>query len=75
MQVSGNGFVAGFVQLDMSGTSAPLWSIGDTFLKNVYSVFRTSPAAVGFTQLSSTATSMNGQLGSLPSPTSALWRL
>ncbi len=43
MQVSGNGFVAGFVQLDMSGTSAPPWIIGDTFLKTVCSVFRVSP--------------------------------
>ncbi|RDX49660.1 acid protease [Lentinus brumalis] len=77
MQVSGNSCVGGFFPLDMSGTSAPLWSIGDTFLKNVYSVFRASPAAIGFAQLSSRATtrSMNGQLGSLPSPTSALWRL
>ncbi|RDX49651.1 acid protease [Lentinus brumalis] len=43
--------------------------IGDTLLKNVYSVLRTSPGAVGFAQLSSTATSMNGQLGPAPSPT------
>ncbi len=63
MQVSGNSCVGGFVQLDTSGTSAPPWSIGDTFLKNMYSVFRASPAAVGSAQLSSTETSMNGQLG------------
>ncbi|RDX49668.1 acid protease [Lentinus brumalis] len=69
MQVSGNSCVGGFFQLDTSGSSAPPWIIGDTFLKNVYSVFRASPAAVGFAQLSSTATSMNGQLGPAPSPT------
>ncbi len=69
MQVSGSSCVGGFFQLDTSGTSAPPWIIGDTFLKNVYSVFRASPAAVGFAQLLPTATSINGQLGSAPSPT------
>ncbi|RDX49658.1 hypothetical protein OH76DRAFT_1483022 [Lentinus brumalis] len=47
MQVSGNSCVGGFVQLEMSGTRAPPWIIGDTLLKNVYSVFRASPVAVG----------------------------
>ncbi|KAG1735967.1 aspartic peptidase domain-containing protein [Suillus lakei] len=36
-----------------SGSGVPTWIIGDTFLKNVYSVFRANPAAVGFAQLAS----------------------
>ena len=70
MQVSGSSCVGGFFALDTSGTSAPPWIVGDTFLKNVYSVFRaSSPAAVGFATLSSEALAMNGKLGSAPSPT------
>lgn len=42
------------------GGSAPAWIVGDTFLKNVYSVFRYSPASVGFAELSPLALSMNG---------------
>ncbi|KAI0275626.1 aspartic peptidase domain-containing protein [Russula aff. rugulosa BPL654] len=34
-------------------TDTPDWIVGDTFLKNVYSVFRSNPPAVGFAQLSS----------------------
>jgi cathepsin D len=30
----------------------PCWIIGDTFLKNVYSVFRFEPPSVGFAKLS-----------------------
>ncbi|KAH9006684.1 acid protease [Lactarius hengduanensis] len=37
------------------GEGNPAWIIGDTFLKNVYSVFRASPPAVGFAQLSNAA--------------------
>jgi len=33
----------------------PAWVVGDTFLKNVYSVFRANPPAVGFAQLSAAA--------------------
>jgi cathepsin D len=36
-----------------SGAGVPTWIVGDTFLKNVYSVFRANPAAVGFAQLAS----------------------
>jgi cathepsin D len=36
-----------------SGAGVPTWIIGDTFLKNVYSVFRANPAAIGFAQLAS----------------------
>ncbi|PPR00497.1 hypothetical protein CVT24_005520 [Panaeolus cyanescens] len=35
-----------------SGPGVPSWVIGDTFLKNVYSVFRASPPSVGFAELS-----------------------
>jgi len=31
------------------------WVVGDTFLKNVYSVFRADPPSIGFAQLSSVA--------------------
>ncbi|KAF8893597.1 aspartic peptidase domain-containing protein [Infundibulicybe gibba] len=37
------------------GPSRPGWIIGDTFLKNVYSVFRMTPPSVGFAQLSTAA--------------------
>ncbi|KAI0250118.1 aspartic peptidase domain-containing protein [Lactifluus subvellereus] len=33
----------------------PVWIVGDTFLKNVYTVFRADPPAVGFAQLSAAA--------------------
>jgi cathepsin D len=38
-----------------SGNGNPGWIVGDTFLKNVYSVFRANPPSVGFAQLSSAA--------------------
>ncbi|KAG1742630.1 aspartic peptidase domain-containing protein [Suillus paluster] len=40
--------------------NVPAWIVGDTFLKNVYSVFRASPAAVGFAQLASGLSSSTG---------------
>ncbi|KAI0250116.1 aspartic peptidase domain-containing protein [Lactifluus subvellereus] len=33
----------------------PVWIVGDTFLKNVYTIFRADPPAVGFAQLSAAA--------------------
>ncbi|KAJ7066591.1 aspartic peptidase A1 [Mycena amicta] len=45
-----------------TGDSAPSWIVGDTFLKNVYSVFRYNPPSVGFATLSATALAMNGDL-------------
>lgn len=69
MQASASECVGAFFALDTTGTSAPPWIVGDTFLKNVYSVFRANPASVGFATLSSEATAMNGKLGSAPSPT------
>ncbi|KAF8884736.1 aspartic peptidase domain-containing protein, partial [Gymnopilus junonius] len=38
-----------------SGSGAPQWIIGDTFLKNVYTVLRASPPSVGFAELSTLA--------------------
>jgi len=34
-------------------TGAPAWVIGTAFLKNVYTVLRSQPTAVGFAELSS----------------------
>ncbi|KAF8348205.1 aspartyl protease [Amanita rubescens] len=52
--------VGGFFDLSAGsnippGDGNPSWVVGDTFLKNVYSVFRASPASVGFAQLSTLA--------------------
>jgi cathepsin D len=33
----------------------PTWVVGDTFLKNVYSVFKQKPLSIGFAQLSDLA--------------------
>ncbi|KAG2355960.1 aspartic peptidase A1 [Suillus spraguei] len=67
-KISSSQCVGAFFELNTSG-SAPDWIVGDTFLKNVYSVFRYSPAAVGFAALSNTALAMNGLNGPAPSPT------
>lgn len=61
--------VGAFFVVDNTGTTAPPWIIGDTFLKNVYSVFKYNPPAVGFAQLSATALAMNGKAAAAPSPT------
>ncbi|KAG1884523.1 hypothetical protein F4604DRAFT_1730889, partial [Suillus subluteus] len=45
---------------DIGIGSPPPWIVGDTFLKNVYSVFHASPAAVGFAQLASGLSSSTG---------------
>jgi len=42
------------------GGGNPNWVVGDTFLKNVYSVFRSDPAAIGFAELSDTAGGSSG---------------
>jgi len=67
-QISSSRCLGAFFTLT-TGSSAPSWIIGDTFLKNVYSVFRYQPPAVGFAQLSDLATSMNGVNGRAPTPT------
>ncbi|KAJ7621353.1 acid protease [Roridomyces roridus] len=52
--------------------STPSWVVGDTFLKNVYSVFRQSPLSVGFAQLSGASSgSGSGSSDSSGSPSSA----
>lgn len=38
--------------------SGPAWILGDTFLKNVYSVFRFDPPSIGFAELSTLAQSL-----------------
>ncbi|KAG6817358.1 hypothetical protein H0H93_007312 [Arthromyces matolae] len=49
---------------NIDGASGSLnWVVGDTFLKNVYSVFRSSPPSIGFAQLSTAA----GGSGAAPS--------
>ncbi|KAJ8594445.1 acid protease [Rhizopogon salebrosus TDB-379] len=54
------------------------WIIGDTFLKNVYSVFRAEPPAIGFAKLADGLSSSSGtfdpnpvQSGSLPAPSTS----
>ncbi|KAG7093524.1 hypothetical protein E1B28_007198 [Marasmius oreades] len=51
------------------GGSAPAWIVGDTFLKNVYSVYRYNPPSVGFAQLSAYSLSLNGANDPIPTPT------
>ncbi|KAF8757931.1 peptidase A1 family [Rhizoctonia solani] len=60
--------VGAFFALNLSG-SAPSWIVGDTFLKNVYSVYRYNPPSVGFANLSSNALAQNALGGTLPSAT------
>ncbi|PIL36061.1 transporter [Ganoderma sinense ZZ0214-1] len=59
-RVQGNMCLGGIFDLNLgsnvgSGGGNPVWVVGDTFLKNVYTVFRASPPAVGFAQLSAAA--------------------
>jgi cathepsin D len=58
------------------GGGNPSWVIGDTFLKNVYSVFRSDPPSIGFAELSSAAGGTSGTArvsgaSSLPTGTGA----
>lgn len=64
-----------------SGNSPISWIVGATFLKNVYSVFRYNPPAIGFAALSDNAGAVsNGTItttnngGTSGSPTSAAGR-
>ena len=62
-QVSTNYCLAAFFTLELNSGSSPIpgggnsnnptWVVGDSFLKNVYTVFRAEPASVGFANLSS----------------------
>jgi len=67
-QLSGSECLGAFFELD-TGSNSPSWIVGDTFLKNVYSVFRYSPPSVGFAALSDTALAMNGAGGAIPTAT------
>jgi len=51
-----------------SSTFGPAWIVGDTFLKNVYSVFRANPASIGFAQLAAGAQALVTEAG-VPTPT------
>ncbi|KAI0780262.1 aspartic peptidase domain-containing protein [Fomes fomentarius] len=52
-----------------SGGGNPVWVVGDTFLKNVYSVFRADPPSVGFAQLSEATGGSPGAPMIVPSAT------
>jgi cathepsin D len=67
-QLGKNTCMGAFFSLQTGG-SAPSWIVGDSFLKNVYSVFRFNPPAVGFAQLSDVALAMNGDNAPVPSAT------
>jgi len=67
-QVSDSQCVGAFFEME-TGSNAPSWIVGDTFLKNVYSVFRFNPPSIGFATLSSTATAQNDVNGVVPTPT------
>ncbi|TIB61076.1 hypothetical protein E3P78_02908 [Wallemia ichthyophaga] len=45
------------------------WVLGDTFMKNYYTVFRYSPPAVGFAELSENAKASQTEAGTVPSQT------
>ncbi|EGO00413.1 hypothetical protein SERLA73DRAFT_180992 [Serpula lacrymans var. lacrymans S7.3] len=49
-----------------TGQGNPGWVVGDTFLKNVYSVFRSNPPSVGFAQLADGLSASSGTSGSNP---------
>ncbi|KAG1728181.1 aspartic peptidase domain-containing protein [Suillus paluster] len=67
-QTTSSECIGAFFEADISGGS-PTWIIGDTFLKNVYSVFRYNPPSIGFANLSSIAIAENGAGGTVPSAT------
>jgi len=68
-QLSSKQCVGALFSLDSSGNSGPSWILGDTFLKNVYSIFRSNPPSVGFATISAAAEQLTQEGGSLPTPT------
>ncbi|KAF8813965.1 acid protease [Phlegmacium glaucopus] len=56
------------------GSGNPGWVVGDTFLKNVYSVYRATPGSVGFAQLSAVAGG-SGAGASVPASSSSVLTL
>lgn len=69
MQLADKTCIGAFFELHGSGTGLPSWIIGDTFLKNVYSVFRAEPPSIGFASLSQAAILLNGGDHAVPTPT------
>jgi len=59
MQTDKDTCVGSLFAIDLGGQDSPSWIVGDTFLKNVYSVFRFTPPSVGFAQLSPQALALN----------------
>jgi len=72
-QLSRDLCVGALFAINLTGTATPSFIVGDTFLKNVYTVFRFDPPSVGFAQLSAAAnalsTSSNPQDALVPSAT------
>jgi len=68
-QLSSKQCVGALFSLESSGNSGPSWIMGDTFLKNVYSVFRYNPPSVGFAAVSNAAAQLTQEGGNLPTPT------
>jgi len=48
-----------FFQMDMSSQSPISWIVGASFLKNVYSIYRYDPTAIGFAALSGQSDSVS----------------
>lgn len=69
-QTSATTCVSALFPIDNSGSSAPAMIWGDTFLKNVYSVFQSSPLQIGFAALSDAAISQSS--GDLPVPSATI---
>lgn len=62
--VDGSMCIGGVYVQSLSSTSSVQWIVGDTMLKNVYSVYRYSPAAVGFAKLASDTSSTGSSASS-----------
>jgi cathepsin D len=69
--VDGTMCIGGVYVQSLSSTSSVQWIVGDTMLKNVYSVYRYSPAAVGFAKLASDTSSTGSSASSSASSGSA----
>ena len=63
-----SGQCVGSIFVFAGSSNGPGWIIGDTFLKNVYSVFRANPASVGFAALAPGVQSSVTENG-VPTPT------
>ncbi|KAJ6482527.1 aspartic peptidase domain-containing protein [Mycena sanguinolenta] len=59
------------ISLGNTGTG-PFWVVGDTFLKNVYSVFRQNPMSVGFAALASGSPSSGNGSTAIPTTSAKL---